>query len=90
MTVYIDEIRQYPKKWSHMWSDDLDELHAMADRIGLKRSWFQTGNIRFLHYDVVPSKRALALKHGAEFMRLEHWIRHMRKEMDVQLRLFDL
>lgn len=74
MTVYVDEIRQYPKKWAHMWSNDLDELHAMADRIGLKRSWFQTKNARFPHYDITPSKRALALKYGAEFMPLKDWI----------------
>lgn len=85
MTVYVDEIREYPKKWCHMWCDgDLDELHAMADRIGLKRSWFQTKNTRFLHYDPVPSKRALALRHGAEFMRLEDWIKLLRAKEQLQ------
>ena len=79
MTVYVDEIRSYPKQWCHMWCDgDLDELHAMADKIGLKRSWFQTKNVHFLHYDLVPSKRALALKHGAEFMPLKDWIMRIK------------
>lgn len=75
MTVYVDEIREYPKKWCHMWCDgNLDELHAMADQIGLKRGWFQTKRFDFLHYDLVPSKRSLALKRGAEFMPLKDWL----------------
>jgi hypothetical protein len=27
----------------HMFSDSLDELHAFAARIGLRRAWFQDG-----------------------------------------------
>jgi hypothetical protein len=49
-----------------MFSDNgnFSELHEMALKIGLKRSYFQ--NHRFLpHYDLIPSKRDLALHFGA-------------------------
>jgi hypothetical protein len=47
-----------------MMADSLDELHAMADRIGLKRSWFQDKS-RYPHYDLRPSKRLQAVSYGA-------------------------
>jgi hypothetical protein len=49
-----------------MIADSLEELHAMADRIGMKRAWFQCPpRASFPHYDVAPNRRELALKHGA-------------------------
>jgi hypothetical protein len=48
-----------------MYADTLEELHAMALRIGLKRSWFQPSPT-LNHYDLVPSKRILALRNGAQ------------------------
>jgi len=47
----------------HMLADTLDELHAMADRIGVARRWFQ--DHRTPHYDVCASKKALAIQFGA-------------------------
>ncbi len=68
--IYVDPIVQYPacklrsKQWGHMATDgDLEELHAMAARLGLQRSWFQATSLP--HYDITPSKRALALRLGA-------------------------
>lgn len=68
MSVYVDELRTYDTKlrwkvWCHMTADSDEELHAMADLIGLKREWFQ--DKRTHHYDLIPSKRALAVKKGA-------------------------
>lgn len=45
-------------------SDTLDELHALAQRIGLKRDWFQPSE-RCPHYDLTPSRRAAAIAAGA-------------------------
>lgn len=49
-------------RWCHMVSDTSDEeLHAFAARLGLKRGWFQGD-----HYDLTASKRALAIRLGAQ------------------------
>lgn len=48
----------------HMVADSLDELHKMANLIGLKRQWFQADGVR-PHYDISMSKRALAIQLGA-------------------------
>ncbi|MGV3617927.1 MAG: DUF4031 domain-containing protein [Fimbriimonas sp.] len=52
-------------EWCHMIADTEEELHAMAASIGMKRSWFQDKPGKIPHYDLVPSKRAMALKRGA-------------------------
>lgn len=54
----------------HMATDgDLEELHQMADKIGIKRKWFQNKNEGTIyhdpHYDICKSKKELAIKHGA-------------------------
>jgi hypothetical protein len=63
-------------RWCHMWAsraEDVGRLHAIARAIGLKVAWFQNRE-GFPHYDLVPSKRALALKNGAEQKDLREWL----------------
>jgi len=48
-----------------MIADTEDELHAMAARIGMKRAWFQGPPKHDPHYDLVPSRRKLAVIAGA-------------------------
>lgn len=67
MTIYVD---QFPGtgwgKWNgggHMTCTNMFELHSMARRIELRKSWFQKKRIP--HYDLTASKRKLAIKHGA-------------------------
>jgi hypothetical protein len=45
--------------------DDLAELHDLAARIGMRRSWFQDKPWPRAHYDVTESKRAQAIAAGA-------------------------
>lgn len=77
MTVYVDDMRAAFGRMvmCHMWADTLDELLAMADRIGVARKWIQGhpelsfGKHRrasWIHFDIALSKRALAVKAGAE------------------------
>jgi len=66
MAVYVDQFPAGWGRWSgggHMLASDLDELHALAQKIGLRRSWFQDKT--FAHYDLTASKRRLALVEGA-------------------------
>ena len=68
MSVYVDRVELgYGRLvMCHMIGDSPDELHAMADRIGVARRWFQTPpKASFWHYDIAKSKRALALAAGA-------------------------
>lgn len=68
MAVYVDDMNASfgRLKLSHMLSDSDEELHAMADRIGVARKWWQapkggSGS----HYDIALSKKALAIHFGA-------------------------
>jgi hypothetical protein len=66
VTVYVDGMykramgRFGRMKMSHMLADSEQELHEMADRIGLDRKHYQVD-----HYDVSMSRRAIAVYHGA-------------------------
>jgi hypothetical protein len=66
MTVYVDDMYKYPMgrfkrmKMSHMIADTDDELHAMAEKIGVKKEWFQGD-----HYDVAMFVRKKAIELGA-------------------------
>lgn len=75
MTVYVDNAFipfRPPHRpgivyiMSHMFSGDLDELHAMASSIGVFRSYFQCPpKASWPHYDVTKSMRQKAIKLGA-------------------------
>lgn len=66
MVVYVDNMYKYPigryrgMRMSHMIADTEAELHAMADKIGVSRRWYQGD-----HYDISYNKRQLAIIHGA-------------------------
>ena len=73
MTVYVDELENYG--WvlrgrktpsCHMFTDevDLEALHAVAQRIGMRRAWFQNKRAA-PHYDLTPSRRQAAIEAGA-------------------------
>ena len=71
MAILVDELREYPDaglpftRWCHMATDgEWAELHAFADRLGLRRAWFQRD-----HYDLPPRGRAAAVALGAEEVR---------------------
>lgn len=69
MTVYVDKLPSNASwgRWAggaHMLGTNLEELHAFAHTLGLRRSWFQ-GDATFAHYDLTPAKRAGAVARGA-------------------------
>lgn len=68
--IYVDDMFKTPMgnfrgmRMSHMIADDIEELHAFAKRIGMRRSWFQqspSGD----HYDVSLGLRKKAVALGA-------------------------
>jgi hypothetical protein len=71
MAVYVDDMRLQARvgritaRWSHLHADSVDELHGFAQRIGLKRAWFQD-KPGFAHYDVTDTKRREAIRAGAK------------------------
>lgn len=75
MTVYVDELKVWPharhacfKRGSaHLTADTASELHAFAVALGLRIGWFQDRSVQ-PHYDLSPTKHALALKLGAVFV----------------------
>ncbi|MDA8376105.1 MAG: DUF4031 domain-containing protein [Planctomycetia bacterium] len=66
MTVYVDneQIQWRGNLWCHMVADTLPELHEFAQKLGLRRSWFQDHG-QYWHYDITVSKRNMALSLGA-------------------------
>lgn len=73
MPVYVDSLVDWG--WNmhgrrvqscHMFTDnvDIEELHAFAVRIGMKREWFQR-HVIAPHYDLVKSRRDFAVHSGA-------------------------
>jgi hypothetical protein len=69
MTVYVDDVRHSYGRMvmCHMWSNSLDELLAMADRIGVARRWLQQPpKASWVHFDISLGKKAEAIRAGAE------------------------
>lgn len=73
MPVYVDDMKAPVRMgggrvyvFCHMVADTEEELHAIADRIGVARRWYQyPEKSRWPHYDIVQAKRALAVAAGA-------------------------
>ena len=66
MAIYVDEAiwSWRGKMWCHLLADSLAELHEFADKLGLKREWFQE-KARFPHYDITDNMRTKAIHIGA-------------------------
>lgn len=87
MAVYVDALCVWGgadappcfrhKPSCHMYADTPEELHEMADAIGLKRSWFQC-RIDLPHYDLTAGKRRLAVTRGAIETDRRHLAAFMR------------
>lgn len=82
MPVYVDRAENAYGRMvmCHMIADSPDELHTMADTIGIARKWFQTPpKASFWHYDIAKSKRALAIKAGAIDCDRNTFVGHLKR-----------
>ena len=88
MTVYVDDaVHPFGRMvMAHMVADTLAELHTMAERLGLKRDWFQCKAVGSLvdekvtpHYDVSTTVRAKAIAAGAVAVDSRYIIRLARE-----------
>jgi Protein of unknown function (DUF4031) len=66
MSVYVDQpVHRFRHMlMCHMLADTPEELHEMADRIGMARKWYQR-DASTPHYDLSKEKRAAAIAAGA-------------------------
>lgn len=81
MTVYVDSFKMKYRGMvmSHMVADTIAELHAMADKIGIQRKWFQV-NASFPHYDIAQTKRYRAILEGAQEISKWKLVEFMKKK----------
>ena len=85
MGVYVDPMWDHGKRigragpeWCHLLADTADELHRMADAIGLRRKWFQGD-----HYDIGSVHiRNLALLNGAVELTGREWLLKVKEIRD--------
>jgi hypothetical protein len=65
VAVYIDDAVHAwrDQRWAHLLADTLDELHAMAARLGIPRRAFQN-KLSGAHYDVPATLREQAIRLG--------------------------
>lgn len=92
--IYIDPLRYYERShvqraarryghfWSHIFADDVKELHAFASKLGLRRAYFQANP--HPHYDVATNKRQPAIRAGAVEMTTKDILRHLRAKVTVE------
>lgn len=76
MTVYVDDMRLQATvpngnrtvtgRWSHLFADTIEELETFARQLGLRETWQQNNSHGFVHYDIVESRRNMALRLGAK------------------------
>ena len=74
MAVYVDNAfiqasvkngaRTHTSRWCHLMADSREELIEFALSIGLRRGWLQD-KASGVHFDVLESKRRLAVSKGA-------------------------
>jgi hypothetical protein len=71
VACYVDSAQAYPEaglrfeRFCHLLADSRDELHALADEIGVPRRFFQDHPWRW-HYDLPEHVRVEAVAHGAQ------------------------
>jgi Protein of unknown function (DUF4031) len=75
MTCYVDAVREYPDaglrhtRFCHLLADTREELHELADALGIPRRYFQDHPWRW-HHDLPEPLRDQAIALGARELTL--------------------
>ena len=88
MTVYVDKsVNKFGRMvMCHMIADTVAELHVMAEKIGMKREWFQP--LSRPHYDLSKTRRIEAVKLGSIEVDRREFVAVMKRQMPVWVEEF--
>jgi hypothetical protein len=91
VACYVDTVRDYPgaglryTRFCHLLADTREELHAMADELGMSRRFFQDHPWRW-HHDLPEPLRARAVELGAKEITMHEvgaLLRRRKAELDI-------
>lgn len=73
------------RKSCHLFDDEgnSEVLHKFAAEIGLRRRWVHVGT-KLLHYDLINSKRQLAVRLGAKEVSRRFVANLLRKNKEIR------
>ena len=86
--IYLDPLcnhgwmlRGRPTRSCHAFTDGPEEeLHAFAERVGLKRKWFQgLAHAKVPHYDIAEGRHPSALLAGAKMVAMREAVAIWRR-----------
>jgi Protein of unknown function (DUF4031) len=89
MACYVDSVRDYPDaglrhtRFCHLLADTREELHAMADALGVPQRYFQDHPWRW-HHDLPEPLRARAVALGAKEITM-HEVGALLKRRKAQI-----
>jgi hypothetical protein len=92
MTPRTAQARRFGNQWCHLFTDspNLEELHEFAQQLfpnvlpGALRKYVFQPHKTLPHYDLVPSKRAMAVKLGAKEVSGEEMKAILLREVDMR------
>ena len=86
MTVFVDDMRAPFGQMimCHMTADTSNELHKMAQLIGVRRKWCQKEDTWKEHYDICLSKRKIAVESGAVETTQREIVKMIREKLEEQ------
>jgi hypothetical protein len=94
VACYVDTVRDYPgaglrhTRFCHLLADTREELHAMADQLGVPSRYFQDHPWRW-HHDLPEPLRARAIELGAREVTLHEvgaLLKRRRAEVETRRR----
>lgn len=86
--LYVDFLLSCIPKGRFRWTKschlfcevgDLDSLHTLAIKVGLKRQWFQNKAGKMPHYDLHEKRRIKAIELGAKELNRKDTVRVLKE-----------